>query len=152
MLQSRPPFSTAARRHPSLWVESAQSPHCIALEVATVRYIVEEKPAVTCGDAQTPWSGEDRHLLCKQEGVGSSPTVSTDESAAQRGCGAHPKPGPAGSESAFGTSHDSGAMCESDPLPILNPFIGAGLVGVRRLLVGLSKGLPRWSDDGRRRP
>ena len=32
----RPPFSTAARRRPSIWLESAQSPHCSALVVATV--------------------------------------------------------------------------------------------------------------------
>ena len=57
--------------------ESAESPHCIALQVATVRYIVEEKPAVTCDNAQTPWSDEDRHLLCKQGVAGSSPVVST---------------------------------------------------------------------------
>ncbi len=42
-----------------------------------MRYIVEEKPAVTCDDAQTPWSDEDRHLLCKQGVAGSSPVVST---------------------------------------------------------------------------
>lgn len=58
-------------------MESAESPHCIALQVATVRYSVEEKLAVTCDDAKGPWSDEDRHLLCKQAGVGSSPTVST---------------------------------------------------------------------------
>ena len=73
----RPPSSTAARRRPSIWLESAQSPHCIALVVTTVRYSVEEKPAVTCDNAQKPWSGNDRYLLCKQKAVGSSPTVST---------------------------------------------------------------------------
>ncbi len=57
--------------------ESAESPHCIALHVATVRYIVEEKSAVTCDDAQRRWSARDRYLLCKQKAVGSSPTVST---------------------------------------------------------------------------
>ena len=57
--------------------ESAESPHCIALHVATVRYIVEEKWALTCADAQNPWSGCERSLLCKQKAVGSSPTVST---------------------------------------------------------------------------
>ena len=73
----RPPFSTAARRRPSIWLESAQSPHCSALVVATVRYSVEEKPAVTCDNTQKPWSGNHRYLLCKQKAVGSSPTVST---------------------------------------------------------------------------
>ena len=73
----RPPFSTAARRRPSTWLESAQSPHCSALVVATVRYSVEEKPAVTCDNTQKPWSGNHRYLLCKQKAVGSSPTVST---------------------------------------------------------------------------
>ncbi len=57
--------------------ESAESPHCIALQVATVRYIVEEKRPVTCDDAKTPWSGEGRYLLCKQGVAGSSPVVST---------------------------------------------------------------------------
>ena len=38
----------------SVRVESAETPHCIALQVATVRYILDEKPAVTCDDAQTP--------------------------------------------------------------------------------------------------
>jgi hypothetical protein len=80
MLWSRPPSAAPldclVEVRP-LQVESAESPHCIALQVATVRYIVEEKPAVTCDDAQTPWSDEDRHLLCKQKAVGSSPTVST---------------------------------------------------------------------------
>jgi hypothetical protein len=57
--------------------ESAESPHCIALQVATVRYSVEEKLAVTCDNAQNRWSGRGRYLLCKQKAVGSSPTVST---------------------------------------------------------------------------
>jgi hypothetical protein len=48
-----------------------------------VRYIVEEKPPVTCDDAQTPWSDEDRHLLCKQGVAGSSPVVSTAKTQAQ---------------------------------------------------------------------
>ena len=57
--------------------ESAQSPHYIAQQRTTVRNKVEEKalrPAVLW---QIPWSGESRHLLCKQKAVGSSPTVST---------------------------------------------------------------------------
>jgi hypothetical protein len=46
---------------------------------------------VTCDDAQTPWWAEGRVLLCKQAGVGSSPTVSTplssgDKRPAQRRC------------------------------------------------------------------
>ena len=57
--------------------ESAESPHCIALQVATVRYSVDEKPTVTCDNAQSPWSDDGRYLLCKQKAVGSSPTVST---------------------------------------------------------------------------
>ena len=73
----RPPFSTAARQRPSIWLESAQSPHCSALVVATVRYSVEEKPAVTCDNTQKPWSGNHRYLLCKQAAAGSSPAVST---------------------------------------------------------------------------
>ena len=46
-------------------LESTESPHSIALHVATVRYCVEEKRAVTCDDAQTPWSLDRRVLLCK---------------------------------------------------------------------------------------
>ena len=65
------------RRRPSIWLESAQSPHCIAREVATVRYSVDDKPAVTCDNAQIPWSDDGRYLLCKQGVVGSSPIVST---------------------------------------------------------------------------
>lgn len=65
--------------------ESAESPHCIALQVATVRYNVEVKPAVTCDDAETSWSDEGRHLLCKQKAVGSSPTVSTTAKVLVRG-------------------------------------------------------------------
>ena len=57
--------------------ESSESPHCIAVQGATVRYIVEEKWPLTCDDAQNRWSGDGRHLLCKQKAVGSSPTVST---------------------------------------------------------------------------
>jgi hypothetical protein len=49
----------------------------MALQVATVRYSVKEKSAVTCDNAKSPWSGDRRHLLCKQKAVGSSPTVST---------------------------------------------------------------------------
>ena len=59
--------------------ESAESPHCTALHVATVRYIVEKKWAVTCDDAQRPWSRCYRYLLCKQGVVGSSPIVSTSK-------------------------------------------------------------------------
>ena len=62
---SRAPLAPADARSPigrvdarPVGAESAESPHCIALQVATVRYIVEEKPAVTCDDAKTPWSGE----------------------------------------------------------------------------------------------
>ena len=40
--------------HGFVLVESTESPHCIALQVATVRYNVEDKRAVTCDDAQTP--------------------------------------------------------------------------------------------------
>ena len=65
--------------------ESAKSPHCIALEVATVRYIVIEKWALTCADAQNRWSGRERSLLCKQKAVGSSPTVSTTANVLVRG-------------------------------------------------------------------
>ena len=57
--------------------ESAASPHCIAQQRTTVRNKVEEKvlrPAVMW---QNPWSGDCRHLLCKQGVVGSSPIVST---------------------------------------------------------------------------
>ena len=57
--------------------ESAESPHCIALQVTTVRYIVEEKWGLTCDNEQNRWSGDGRYLLCKQKAVGSSPTVST---------------------------------------------------------------------------
>jgi hypothetical protein len=57
--------------------ESAESPHCIAVQGATVRYIVEEKWPLTCDDAQNRWSGDGRHLLCKQGVAGSSPVVST---------------------------------------------------------------------------
>ena len=42
-----------------------------------MRYNVEEKRAVTCDDAQTPWWVEERVLLCKQGVAGSSPVVST---------------------------------------------------------------------------
>ena len=66
----------ASNRHPAA-AESAESPHCIALHGATVRYIVEEKCALTCDNAENPWSGDRRHLLCKQGVVGSSPIVST---------------------------------------------------------------------------
>lgn len=66
----------ASNRHPAA-TESAESPHCIALHGATVRYIVEEKCALTCDNAENPWSGGGRYLLCKQKAVGSSPTVST---------------------------------------------------------------------------
>ena len=110
MLTSRPPGarrSPRPLRRPSLLFESAQSPHCIALEVATVRYIVEEKSAVTCDDAQIPWSDDDRHLLCKQEGVGSSPTVSTDKSAGQRVVEHTRSLVQPRAESAFGPAHDS---------------------------------------------
>src|SRR4051794_35505663 len=62
---------------PPVRVESAESPHCIALQVATVRCNVVEKLALTCDDAQMPWSGDGRHLLCKQKAAGSSPVVST---------------------------------------------------------------------------
>jgi hypothetical protein len=66
----------ASNRHPAA-AESAESPHCIALHGATVRYIVEEKCALTCDNAENPWSGGGRYLLCKQGVVGSSPIVST---------------------------------------------------------------------------
>ena len=72
--------------HGLVLVESTESPHCIALEVATVRYNVEEKGAVTCDDAQTPWSGEGRVLLCKQGVAGSSPVVSTAKVLVIRAC------------------------------------------------------------------
>ena len=58
--------------------ESTESPHSIALQVATVRYIVQMKPALTCEDAQSPWSAFWRVLLCKQGVAGSSPVVSTE--------------------------------------------------------------------------
>ena len=58
----------ALNRHPAA-AESAESPHCIAVEGATVRYIVEEKWPLTCDNAQSPWSGDGRHLLCKQAAV-----------------------------------------------------------------------------------
>ena len=58
-------------------LESTQSPHSIAFQVATVRYSVEKKHAVTCDDAQGPWSEEGRVILCKQGVAGSSPVVST---------------------------------------------------------------------------
>ena len=57
--------------------ESAESPHCIAVEGTTVRSIMEDKWPFTCDNAQTRWSGDERYLLCKQKAVGSSPTVST---------------------------------------------------------------------------
>ena len=57
--------------------ESTESPHSIALQVATVRYIVQMKPALTCDDAQSPWTKFWRDLLCKQGVAGSSPVVST---------------------------------------------------------------------------
>ena len=62
---------------PVLSAESTESPHCTALQVATVRYNVEEKRAVTCDDARIPWSAAGRVLLCKQGVAGSSPVVST---------------------------------------------------------------------------
>jgi hypothetical protein len=46
--------------------ESVESPHCIALQVATVRYIEPIKPPLTCDNAEKTWSDEDRYLLCKQ--------------------------------------------------------------------------------------
>ncbi len=61
----------------ALVCESTQSPHSIALHLATVRYIVEEEWPVTCDDAEMPWSAEWRVLLCKQGVAGSSPVVST---------------------------------------------------------------------------
>ena len=42
-----------------------------------MRYIVQMKPALTCDDAQSPWSTFWRDLLCKQGVAGSSPVVST---------------------------------------------------------------------------
>ena len=78
---SRPPvtgvFDAASNACPVAG-ESAESPHCIAVQGATVRYIVEEKWPLTCDDAQNRWSGDGRHLLCKQGVAGSSPVVSTD--------------------------------------------------------------------------
>jgi hypothetical protein len=57
--------------------ESTQSPQHIAFEVATVRCNVRAKRPLTCDDAEKPWSGKGRVLLCKQGVVGSSPIVST---------------------------------------------------------------------------
>jgi hypothetical protein len=66
-----------ASNAPSVRAESAESPHCIALQMATVRYSVEEKPGVTCDNAKMSWSQKHRYLLCKQGVAGSSPVVST---------------------------------------------------------------------------
>ena len=65
--------------------ESAESPHCIAVDGTTVRYILEDKWQLTCDNAQTRWSGTERYLLCKQKAVGSSPTVSTNIKVLVRG-------------------------------------------------------------------
>ncbi len=57
--------------------ESTESPHSIAVQVATVRYTVEVKWPLTWDNAQKRWSAKWRVLLCKQGVVGSSPIVST---------------------------------------------------------------------------
>ncbi len=81
-LGSRVVLTAAPNARPAP-AESAESPHYIAVEGATVRYIVEDKSRLTCDNAQDRWSGVGRHLFCKQGVAGSSPVVSTDKGAGQ---------------------------------------------------------------------
>jgi hypothetical protein len=73
------PVEDSPHRRCPVAVESTRSPHCIALQVATVRYSVDNRSTMTCDDAQTPWLVKGRGLLCKQGVAGSSPVVSTGE-------------------------------------------------------------------------